>query len=524
MTVQELQRHLGQCGSLAECDTFVNKHFTAIASLFYELDPEKLKKEKCAYQDAFLTVASGPAANTFQTNLPLPHGVTALLILFASVFERVHLHADIGQVADILRAGHLFNRIRAMYRFKDITDTTRDYRDRFTEIISLLQATWHATRARDRSQCEDLAIEFYATAILENRQAGHDVHREFCSLFTSPAHRAKFPILSGARIAAVLTLPPDRLTTEQEEAAIRTSEAFYDEAARLIPLPAARPKVSFNVPACQQHTGHCVDGLHDAKIALADKYPVAFSRTGLYIQQSLTARAYTPFTDVDQCMRYLRQYMPLHMPQIERAVLGSLRTHQFGRNHIRVLDIGSGPGTLFCVLSALHSRHPAEFRDYTFEYSPLDPSKPFIDFFSVIAQHVDKDGVMTGHAHNCRITDLKKKDLRSIDWFFVGNAITPLIAHAGTIDAAVEQLHTAVAASIVPDCLLTIAENTATADFTPFCETLVKTGAYEIALNDAQCDGQWLAHCNFYVTGSLRPTRPRLRMAICRTTGTGTRQ
>ena len=517
MTIQELQMSLGQCASPEECSTFVNAHFQSLARLFYDLDQATLTKTKCHYQDAFQALASGSASSTIQRNEKLPPGVTALLILFAAVFERTNLHGDIGQVADILRTGHLCNRIRAMYRFKDITDTTRDYRDRFSEIMQLLESTWQATKARDRAQCEDLAIEFFTTAVVENRVAGYDVHHEFVELFTRTATRTKYQMLCGARITAVLALPPDRLPDERDEASIRTAEAFYDEAARLISHRAITAKGPFSITPCGQHAAHCVDGLHTAKVEIANKYPTEFTRTGIFIQQSLTTRVYTPFTDADQCMRYLRQYMPLHMPQLEQAVLSTLRSHRFNGKHIRVLDIGSGPGTLFCVLSALQVTHPNDIGDFTFEYCPLDPSGPFIEFFKIIADNVQNDRIKPGSPFNCKVSDLDKKDLRSIDWFFVANAITPLIAHAGDIGRAVAEIHRTVTSSVAPGRMLTIAENTASTDFADFCEALVKTGDFAIAQDATNCDGQWLTHCKFYVTGRFRPTRPRLRLATCTT-------
>lgn len=112
------------------------------------------------------------------------------------------------------------------------------------------------------------------------------------------------------------------------------------------------------------------------------------------------------------------------------------------------------------------------------------------------------------------LTDLKKKDLHSSDWFFVGNAITPMIASAGGVGAAA-QLHAAVTASLVPDRLLTVAENTSTEDFESFCAELKHAHLYDMDKSGAHCEGDWLAHCNFYVTGSRRPTRPPLRMATC---------
>ena len=432
--------------------------------------------------------------------------VQGLLLWFASVFERWNQKGLLKEIINnVQESKRLYALMQSIFLYKYITSADQ-YAERFYEIIQLLESVYKQYEdARTRILCENIIIEYFAKSFIKTKNTAI---KDLCEI-------NKSALLNSARVKSLWKCKDDEFPHEYAEATIRVAENFYDEAnvvlSTFLVLEVPLHKEMFHV--CPAHGCHCPSGLHKAKECLATKYSQAYQRTGVFVKQALTSKVYTAFDDYDKCMRYLRQYMWLHMPQIKEAVTQSLRYHCFGEDaHIRVLDVGAGPGTLYCVLAAMLANEEQILDGYSFEYCPLDPSKEFLDFFNVIAENVQHDRLKVGVRYNLKIDQMQVSDLRNIDWIFLCNAVTPMVASTPNIGEVAKRITDSFAESCGQLPLVTIAENSKTDSYEDFCQGLQRCGLKKLNVAYSPfCDGSWLGGCAFFVT-KMSNHRPGLKL------------
>jgi hypothetical protein len=364
--------------------------------------------------------------------------------------------------------------------------------------------------------------EFYARGFTQIQPLNPDSAIAFKSRFLDPATQRRYALLKTHPLLRLYALTFDELGAEVPRLNMRAVECMYDAACCFIdPLPpagalpyASEPPSTICAHTRLDHGGHCPPGLHAAKVAIAQKYPTEFARTNTYVGQELNSKVYVSFDGTVECMRYFRQYMPLHMPQIEEAVLNTLQQCHFSQRRVHILDIGGGPGNLYCILAGL--LHRALIPDLHFDISLVEPGNPFHEFLDVISHHVHHPRLRLRAKYNCRLDQLPDRmQTRDVDWFFVANAITPLVANAGNVPSAVDSF-----CHVIDETrrkhsegTLTIAENTRSTDFPAFAENLRSRGMIP-QISDRSCNAPWLGGCQFYVTGPRRLTSPRLKLSV----------
>jgi len=518
MTLDEIKVQLVRFDTPEKCDEYLRDRFHEIQPLFFGLTREELNERKFDYQDAFDEILTrSPIRKISNCNSP-PNSIIAVLIFLISFFERTGLYPSILAIANILPPESLHNRALAMFEYKKIADTQKDYESKFPLVLARLQDTWDTGTARVRSQCEDMLIEYYSDAIIKNVHAKVQIHKTepyvyFQSFFGTHIKIEKYSILNSTRFRVILELPLERLPDENDEANVRIAEAFFDEAMALIPEQIATVELN----TCAAYCNQCVDGLHNVKLELMNRFPEAFAGTNTYLRQSLTSSVYLSFDETVQCIRYIRQSMMLHIPQIEKAVCRTLQQKQFPHKHIRILDVGCGPGTLYCVLAGMSSRNSELLNNLTIEYIPLEPSKPFFDINELVVKLVKTNSIVVGKRHNCRLQDLDDHDLVGIDWIFLGNALTPIIADSSrNIANASSLIMAALRKTKNSKVRLTLAENSRTADFEPFLQEIESSEAISQIgkVENISCNAPWIGKCLFNTTSTsgFIPTRPSLKL------------
>jgi hypothetical protein len=521
MTFTQLQHFLQQQATLDSCAKGLHQQALALRTLFYhgleDVPPDAYLHagpREFEAEQALITFLNSSCGAQLRAGIPPPPAVVALLIYFISLCERAGFHHLIEQIAQVLPLGTLRSRAEAIFDFKYIPRASVDYVGRFDRIAAALHSAWEAGGPLVKMQCQDLAIEYFCAAAAPGEGIGESNRQALKSRYEDPHSHVRYPFLVSTRVVAIIRTPPERLSQERADANARIAEAFYDEAAQLLPVSPQSPHAAICKETGLSHGGHCPPGLHQAREVLASKYPSEFTNTSIFIKQPLTSAAYTEFNDIQTCMRYFRQYMPLHMPQIEQAVCGTLEQNPFARRRIHVLDIGGGPGTLYVVLASL--LHRGMFTNYVFDVTLVEPSKGFHEFLRVIAQYVQHPNLNVKAMCACTAeklpTVMKKNDA---DWFFVANAITPIVKASGDVSEAVTRLCSVIQSTRRKNaaCVLTLAENTNSVDFPGVCAALQANGL-PCTTEQTSCSGTWLAGCKkFYVTGSMRPTQPRLKYA-----------
>lgn len=519
MTYKQLEAHLRLQPTLDACATFLGNNAHALRKLFYSGISERTPGSTCLAgepefegEDALISFFNSPCGDQLRSGIVPPPEVMALFIYFISLCEQAGFHHQIEQISEMLPQGSLRTRASVIFQYKFIPLASINYIARFEEIVTSLQSAWNDASPSIKAQCEDFVVEYFCSAATREQSIGEKNRVALQSLFSGRQDR--YPILTSRHITSILNLPVGRLKQEGEDANARIAESFYDEAALLLPVPQQYRHATICTETGRSHDGHCPPQLHQARVALAQKYPSEFANTSYFVKQPLTAATYTEFNDLTKCMRYFRQYMPLHMPQIEEAVRITLEQYCFSRRRLHIIDIGGGPGTLYTVLASL--LHRGLCQDYSFDVTLVEPSTGFHDFLQVIAQHVQHPNLSVREMHTCTSDQLpfimSKKDA---DWYFVGNVLTPIVRGAGSAVEAVNRLCATIKATRRKhsECILTLAENTNSVDFNDVCAT-IKAKGLDCVSKESYCHGSWLSDCKqFYVTGPLRPTQPRLKYA-----------
>ncbi len=525
MTFQDLEIKLQKCLTVAEFENFLKEDPQAIRNLFYN-DHTNEPDNTCfdAEDAARALLDSKFITEAIQGNAMQSPTLVALLIYFISYIERAKLHHLIQRIAQILPDCDLRARTEALFKYKYITNADHDYLNRFTEIIELLDYIYVTGNADIKKHCADIAIEYFTDASTAYQSTDAANYTELKKLFIDQSNISLYQLLSDPGINVIINLPIDCLKKESEEANIRIAKAFYDEAARLLPIPLQTALQSLCKSAGSIHEGRCPPGFHEARERICELYPNAYSQTNTYIKQSLNSSIYTAFDNEVDCIRYLRQYQPLHMPQIEAAVEFTMGEKIHAPENIHILDIGGGAGSLYCVLTSL--LHRGFYEHNTFEITIIDPSEIFLKFVDIITERVNHPQLKLRDKLCCRLDQVPQMaQVIDFDWYFIANAITPLIAHSGCVNSAVDTLYDVMMTDDnVKMKKIIIAENTRTSDFDEFCSKLLVKGLHCEILEETNCDGSWLANCQHYVTGQRRLTSPALKYACFKYPKGGTLQ
>ncbi len=100
--------------------------------------------------------------------------------------------------------------------------------------------------------------------------------------------------------------------------------------------------------------GHCHRAVHAAKAAMLSDKRNAF---GFALPSRLFPPGPYPVFENGKGARYLREYAPLHLPQVEHGLSAAYQALiKSGRRPRRILDIGSGPGTVPLALRTVIHR------------------------------------------------------------------------------------------------------------------------------------------------------------------------
>lgn len=513
MKFTDLKQHISSLSSMTECEAFLKESAQEIRDLFYrDLSGGPTDNRFDAENAAISLLHSDYREEILQGDDFRSQAVGALLIYFIAYAARMGLHHLIQRISQILPVGDLKARTEALFIYKYITNVDYYYINRFTDIIKLLDHSYVTGDADVKKQCADIAIEYFIDASTVYQSIDGANYKVLKKRFLDPSNCIEYQILRDPNINKIINLPLDRLKREGEAANIRIAKAFYDEAAILLPVPFEPKLQSLCKSACSIHEGHCSPGLHEARERIYVLYPNAYSQTETYVPQHLDSSIYIDFDSDVECIRYLRQYQPLHMPQIETAVEYTMEINGHDPKNIHILDIGGGAGSLYCVLASL--LHRGFYEHKTFEITIIEPSEIFLKYVDIVTERVNHPRLKLREKLNCRLDQVPQiTQVKDFDWYFIANTITPLIKHAGSVTSAVDTLYDVILTNDKNFMKIIIAENRKTYDFEEFCDKLKIKGLYCEVEKKKSCDGSWLANCKHYLTSRVRPLKPYLKYA-----------
>jgi hypothetical protein len=169
--------------------------------------------------------------------------------------------------------------------------------------------------------------------------------------------------------------------------------------------------------------GHCTNRIHSAVTRM-----IGGRGKPAYVGGLFSAAGYPGFTGT-QCVQYVQEYLPFHLPQIEHGLFNAYKaigaTFPADRP-VRVLDIGSGPASVALALDCLVSNGKIAGRFI------VDTVEPSIGFGQMIDQA--RGALAGGPVEISRLFSAQlpewmqyaRTGLYKYDWLVMANVLSPL--------------------------------------------------------------------------------------------------
>ncbi|NLN61149.1 MAG: hypothetical protein GX147_10765 [Deltaproteobacteria bacterium] len=341
MTLQELQQEIKRWSSLSVCDDFLKTHLYEIRPLFYGLTSAELRAGRIDYEDTLLIFVNSRAGQAIRDGAEPPASVIALLIFFLSLFQRAELYAKIRTIADFLPIGSLRTRAEAIFEYKNITNSRKDYLDRFERIVSLIHDAWENGLEVQQKQCEDLLVEYALDALIYPKVAGIDLRTSITTYFLNPTAKRQYPILKSGNLRKIFDLDNnEELLREHNTVRSRIVESLHSEACDLVP--------GLFVSPIAETDGTKTAVTHEHK-QLPSFIDDQLERMGaVYQKKKQGARFNFEATHQDNQI-YLGTYFPRTVIEAWNILSELFSIPAIGsalrqKDTIRILDIGSGTG------------------------------------------------------------------------------------------------------------------------------------------------------------------------------------
>jgi hypothetical protein len=168
---------------------------------------------------------------------------------------------------------------------------------------------------------------------------------------------------------------------------------------------------------------HCTKSVHNARaVMLANQGATGSRNPG----RMFPGAAYPVFEN-GLGMRYLREYAPLHLPQVEHGLgVAYAEIVRTGMNPSRILDIGSGPGTTALALRNLLERNQVAGR---FQIAPLEPSSEFCGMLERLRDEWRHEPTHLHRPLKLKLDQYLASDTAvEADWIVMANVLSPLVA------------------------------------------------------------------------------------------------
>ena len=346
MTPQELQQALASPATLEELENLLRTQLPDIRLSFYGLIPERLAEQKFDFEDAFGAFSGSGAASELRASQgELPATVGALMRLFLSFFTLAGFYGPIRQAINLLPTGSLQWRALALEAYRNIGSVTRDFVERFDDILENLQRALVAGDEDLEAQCQDCVIDYITCAVFEGERQGIDLRTPLLARIQDANRVRRFSLLTSPRVARLAELTTAEMKTEMYESRRRLVESLHQEACRLVPdLLLVAP------PEGDEEESSAPVGQVVAR--LPAELNTALGQLGAVHRPNPNEVVMGLDANDERNRAYLGTYFPrtvlesatilselLAIPAVRRAV--ELR------RTVRVLDIGSGTGGAF---------------------------------------------------------------------------------------------------------------------------------------------------------------------------------
>lgn len=338
------------CRDAEAVERILADQFLDYRRLFYGLSAEKFNAVKFEYENVLDGLFSGALAG-----LPpqrLSPGMTGLLVLFGSFFERGHMYGSLHEVTQYLPASPAKDMLSALYAIRSVSNISSGYNSCMDNVSMLLVRSAQAGDELVKSACAWICREYASLAILDMKQQDHDA--------LAKAFSAKL----GAIFRKVDCWPHDVSRWSAPDESVAVFQCGVEEARRHV------VELLFDYASSLAGILVADEGeIEDATLPQEDASPLPeylenalFHENGARYRQIPHAVVQGLNADTEQNRVYLGTYFPrsfqeaylivgeaLRVPSVRQALL-------INKPVLNIFDVGSGTGGTLCgLLQALHN-------------------------------------------------------------------------------------------------------------------------------------------------------------------------
>jgi len=223
---------------------------------------------------------------------------------------------------------------------------------------------------------------------------------------------------------------------------------------------------------------------------------------------------YPTFEKLEECIQYLQEYVPLHLPQIEKVLETILPCFINPARPIKILDYGSGPATValaFCrLLPRLNNKHRLKI-------TTVETSEEFNNMINIFRAENANESIKIAACFKYGLLDDRLMDDKSIfqighNWIIMANVLSAIGKDMGFKEVN-GKLNRFIYNMLLysRNVLLTIVETSTITyfnapDYLSKIETigfdnLKIIGTTPPVINE-RIDAPWIMNCKFYRTGN----------------------
>jgi len=345
MDIQSLSDGFQSCHTAEELEFYIQKELADIRIHFYGLSKHDLLEQSVEFERLYSTFKScGGYVTLEQDGNALPESVNALLLFFASIFDRTSANINYNIVQNLPDSSVKFRLKARLLAEKDINDVRSHYTSTFVDLLHYLDQA----RYDEDNDYTQLIVSFltrhYFTGRTKLQVRGLTAElSNFQALFTNKELVERFDFLNHPKIIDALqgSIAPDKdLHYEDDAAQLYTAS---DHAAGIF-----RSEIVDPVNAHERTFHGLIMGYTNDKIRRDIlKYGRADFRNG-----------YDSLSEDEVCLLYCYFNMRKHFFTtyfLYERIYGSLMDIISDTNEIPVfIDLGCGPLTSGLAIADLH--------------------------------------------------------------------------------------------------------------------------------------------------------------------------
>jgi hypothetical protein len=342
MTLEEIKNKL-RSYDIEQCEHFLLENFREIRPLFYGRTQSELYKLRFDFQDIFTGFIMSPCGQSIKknkNNSNLPPSITALVVLFVSIFERCNSSSYLQNICFYLPDNSLNKQIQAIFEFKYITNAEANYIDRFENITELLNNAYREAETKvEKECCKKIILEYFLKALIETNKIGVNIKNKLKTLFENKINLADTLIMSVEQDLKEI-FDTDFSIKEKKLESVRmgVTRLLHDKACELCPA------------LLDSDNNSSSEKFQDQKFCALFPYldNLLFDMGAIYRQNYEEVKINIKATE-QRNRQYLGTYFPrtvieswnifhelLENPEVKKSF--------FEKKQIKILDIGSGTG------------------------------------------------------------------------------------------------------------------------------------------------------------------------------------